>query len=104
MVEYVEQKRLVKLELGGKLASDLPNTVDELQENRRSVVGRFRRRVLKVSDSMGKLVSEAEPLLFNQHLEALQRPVVGIQEEHGKRRQLGGPVPTVGTVDNDGKA
>lgn len=34
-------------------------------------------------------MAEAEPLLLYEHLKALDGPVVGVEHEHGQRRELG---------------
>ena len=68
-VEVVEQEReevLVELERVRELVGDLPHAVDELQEHGRSVVVVV--LVDAVAYAVGKLVPEAEPLLFDKSL------------------------------------
>lgn len=80
------QKVGVVLKLIGELLHDLPDTVDELHKNRTSltvvVVG------ITVAESLGKLVSERAPILLDQHLKTLDRPVVRTQQNLSQRRDL----------------
>ena len=75
----------------------LPNTVDELKKDRRSV--RVIMFVITVSDTVVEFVAVAQPLLLYEDLEPLQGSVVGVKEEHRERTQLGRPVPSIATVD-----
>ena len=52
--------------------------------------------------SVGKLVTEFEPLSLDERLETFDGAVMGIEEKLGQRRDLRRPVPAVGTVDEDG--
>lgn len=45
-------------------------------------------------------MTEAQPLLLEQHLEPANGAVVTVQHEHGQGGELGGAVPTVATVDH----
>lgn len=80
MIQHGDQQMFVKLECVWELLTDLPDTVDELQEDRRTI--RIRMVTVSVSDALLELVSEAQPLLLDQHLEAFQSAVVRIEEEH----------------------
>jgi len=42
------------------------------------------------------------PSCTQTNLKTFQCSVVGVQHEHGKRRQLGGPVPSVAAVHKNG--
>ena len=77
----------------------LPNTVDELKKDRRSV--RVIMFVITVSDTVVEFVAVAQPLLLYEDLEPLQGSVVGVKEEHRERTQLGRPVPSIATVDDN---
>ena len=43
---------------------------------------------------------EVQPLFLHEDLEALQCPVVGVQQELGEGEELGSPVPAVTAVHN----
>ena len=71
MVQYEGQKVFVELERKGKLLGDLPDTVDELQEDWGSIiVGVF---VFAVTDTMSEFVAETQPFFLYQHLKPFQR-------------------------------
>lgn len=80
VIQHGDQQMFVKLECVWELLTDLPDTVDELQEDRRTI--RIRMVTVSVSDALLELVSEAQPLLLDQHLEAFQSAVIRIEEEH----------------------
>ena len=76
VVQYGDEEVLVELESVWKLARDLPNAVDELEEHGRSVS--IRVTVVTVTDSLGEFVSKAEPLFLDYHLETAEGAVVGV--------------------------
>lgn len=101
-VEVVQDKSeevLVKLERVGELICHLPHAVDELQEDGRPIVVIV--LVFTMADPVSKLVPKTKPLLLDEDLESGQGTIVRIKKKHGQRSKLGGPVPSVRTVNND---
>jgi hypothetical protein len=70
MVRDQQQILLIELKRVRVLLQSLPHAVEELQKDRRSLVGRARHTVAR-----RKHVTECEPLLFNQRRETAQRAI-----------------------------
>mmetsp|Transcript_5069 Transcript_5069/g.18795 ORF Transcript_5069/g.18795 Transcript_5069/m.18795 type:complete len:407 (+) Transcript_5069:537-1757(+) len=96
LVQQHDEEARVELELARELLCDLPHGIDELEEDRRRL--RLRPR-MNVSTAVAELVAVAEPLLLDQHDEAIQRTVVRVHQQHNQRRELRGAVPAVAAVD-----
>ena len=64
MVVESDEKVFVELEGGGELQGDLPHAVQELGEDRRSLLLLHH----SVSTPLGELVPTRQPLLLHQHL------------------------------------
>ena len=99
VVQDESEEVLVELERVGELVCHLPHAVDELQENGRPIVVVV--LVFAVADPVAELVPETKPLFLDEDLEPGQGSIVRIEKKHGQRGKLGGPVPSVRTVNND---
>ena len=72
MVKNESKEMLVKFERKGKLLCDLPNTIDELQEDWGPIIVVV--FVFAMTYSVGELVTETQPLFFYQYLKSFQSP------------------------------
>ena len=79
-----------------ELGHQLPGGVDELREHGRDLAAVPRQEAAAVRE----LVSEVEPVLLYESLEALDGPVVRIQQELCHGAGLTRPVPAIRTVNN----
>ena len=77
--------KVVELEGHGKLAVQLVDQVEELQEDGR-VGGRALRRGVQ-RRPVREAVAEGQPVLLHQHAEAVQRPVVRVQAQLNLKRR-----------------
>lgn len=94
-----EQKQVtVELKLTWKLVPHLVNTVQKLDENGRAKSTVF---FLHVIASFAEHVPEGQPVLFDQNLEPLYSPVIGIQEHLGQRTELRCAIPAIRAVNHD---
>ena len=87
---------LVELEREWELPVDLMYYIQKLEEHRgetRSLVGRC------LVGPVGKAMTEAQPLLFDERAEAVQRAVVRVEQHLGHRDHLGGEVGAVLQAD-----
>ena len=71
----------VELETARMLAYDLPYTIQELKENRGNLIFLSGLSILPVSASQAELVTVRQPLLLNQHTEAVDCAVVRVEKE-----------------------
>lgn len=69
------QQSVVELELAGHLVPNLVNTVQKLNENRTALVHLL---CTVHSAPFSKHVAKSQEILFDQHLEPFECPVVGI--------------------------
>lgn len=74
VVAQLEQKDLVELESGGKLARDLIDTVEPLQEDRTPLVEVV--VVGRVAVALRELVAEHEPVDLDQRSKALKISII----------------------------
>ena len=77
-----------------ELGHQLPGGVDELREHGRDLAAVPRQEAAAVRE----LVSEVEPVLLYERLEALDGSVVGVDQQLGEGAGLAGAVPTVRAV------
>ena len=80
----------------GELRHDLPSCIYELSEDWRDLPAVSRQEATPVRE----LVSEVEPVLLYESLEALDSPVVRIQQQLSYGTGLTGPIPAVRTVNH----
>ncbi len=99
VVQDESEEVLVELERVGELVCHLPHAVDELQEDGWPVVVVV--LVFAVTDSVTKLVPVTKPLFLDEDLEPRQGSIIRIKKKHGQGGKLGGPIPSVRTVNND---
>ena len=52
-------------------------------------------------DPIVELVPITQPLFLDENLKPFQCAIVGVEQNHGQGRQLGGSIPAVATVNND---
>ena len=89
VVVQVQQEPLAELE-GGRMSSrQLPDAIDQLRENGR----RLLLVALQVTAPIGEFVAERQPVLLDQSLQTLKRPVVRVHQHLGQRTHLGSSVP-----------
>ena len=107
-----QQHAGVELKVARELAHELPHAVQPLQEHRRYVVGALGAWQHGVANTLFESVAKAQPLLGDEHTEALhneqpgevhgehhaghdctytQRAVVGIQQQLSQRYNLSSP-------------
>lgn len=79
MIQYGDEEVLIEFKGIGELASHLPDTVDELEENRGAI--RIGMPVISVTYPLSKLVPKTEPFFFNDNLETTKSTVIRIQEK-----------------------
>ena len=77
MIKYGDQECFVEFKREWELPCHLPNTVNELQENRRPAIAVW--TVLKVSAPLSKTVAKTKPFFFNKNNESFDCSVVGVQ-------------------------
>ena len=80
----------------GELRHDLPSCIYELSEDWRDLPAVSSQEAAPVRE----LVSEVEPVLLYESLEALDSPVVRIQQQLSYGTGLTGPIPAVRTVNH----
>jgi hypothetical protein len=79
MLSYELEHTAIELELGWELVQKLVHTVKELNEDRASLVVPV--PSVEVPEAPLELVPERKPVLFDQHLETLNGPEVGIKHK-----------------------
>ena len=72
--------------------------IQKLQKHRRKPTGLVG---LSLITPVRKSVPEWQPLLLNKSLEAINGPVVGVEEYLSHRDHLGGDVPPILQTDHD---
>ena len=72
------QKMIVEFKLATHLMPNMMHTVQKLHENLRPIVTITARIVLA---SFSKHVAKGDPILFNEHLEAFESPIVRVQHK-----------------------
>ena len=90
-----EKVASVELKGGRELAPELPDSVEELQEDGRALVGG--------GGPESERVAEPEPVLLNQGGETLQSAVVRVQQQLRQSAHLARSVPAVTESQTDNK-
>mmetsp|Transcript_5067 Transcript_5067/g.18776 ORF Transcript_5067/g.18776 Transcript_5067/m.18776 type:complete len:229 (-) Transcript_5067:2183-2869(-) len=88
-----------ELERSRVLLRQLEDAVEELEEDGRALVF-VPESCAAVAAAVVELVAEGQPFLLDQHREALEGAVVGVEEELCQRRELCSAVPAVGAVQH----
>lgn len=97
MIKYGNQKMFVEFKSARELLGDLPNAVNELKENWRSIsIGMM---FVSMSHPLFEFMSEAKPFLFYKDFKSFNRSVIRIEHQHSKGGKLCGSIPTVGAMD-----
>ena len=78
------------------MVDELVNTIEELNEDRTSLVVPV--PFVKVTQSALKHMPEREPILLYEYLKSLNRPIVRIQHYLCESAQLSSPIPTISAV------
>jgi hypothetical protein len=96
MLSQLDKECEVELEVAGKLQKQLMNTVEPLKEYRTSLicVGATQTLAAPVCHFMAKV----KPLFFDQNLEALKCPVIGVKQQLGERHKLRSSIPAIAAV------
>jgi hypothetical protein len=78
----------------------LINTIQPLEEHWRFLV------FVSVKDtaSVGEFVAKFKPLPLHKGFKSFECPIVGIRYEHTEGNYLGGTIPAIRTMDEDGYA
>lgn len=90
MVVQMQQKSLAVLERSWISSKQLPNGVDQLRENGSS----FFAVALQIAASIRELVTERQPIFFDENLKSLQRSIVRIDQDLGDGAHLSGAIPS----------
>lgn len=77
MIQNGDKEMLVKFEGMRELLAHLPNAIDKLQKNGRSIgIGMM---IVTVANALLEFVTKTEPLLFDEYLEAFHCAVIGVK-------------------------
>ena len=77
MIQDEGQKVFVELKRVRELREDLPNAIDELQEDRRPVIVVV--FVFAMTDAVCEFVAETEPFFLQKDLKANQGAIKGVE-------------------------
>jgi hypothetical protein len=92
-----EEEPVIELENEWKLLAEVPDAFEPLREDGGDLLGVN----LNVTAAVCELVTEGEPLLPNESLEAVEGTVVGVNEDLGQGADLRRPIPSVRTMDEN---